>query len=73
MSEITSESSELGESGQSQERSVLISIDETTGVGIITLNRPARRNALDHQMLPMLDEAVSDFASNDSVRAVAAS
>lgn len=65
MPESTSES--IRDSG---ERSVLVSIDEATGVGTITLNRPSRRNALNHQMLPILDDAISALASNESVRAI---
>jgi enoyl-CoA hydratase/carnithine racemase len=40
------------------------------GVGVITLNRPARRNALGREMLVALDEAISDLSSDDSVRAI---
>lgn len=59
-----------GTTSNPQEPTVLTSVDETTGVGTITLNRPRRRNALNHEMLPALDEVISRFASNELIRAI---
>ncbi|MEH0059441.1 enoyl-CoA hydratase-related protein [Auritidibacter ignavus] len=44
--------------------------DIRDGVGIITLNRPERRNALNHAMLTGLAYALEAFATDDSVGAV---
>jgi 2-(1,2-epoxy-1,2-dihydrophenyl)acetyl-CoA isomerase len=39
-------------------------------VGTITLNRPARRNALNGELVAALDRAVKDMAADDAVRVV---
>lgn len=57
-------------SSEISQPTVLTDINEAVGVGTITLNRPDRRNALNHEMLPDLEEAVSGLAANDSVRAI---
>ncbi len=59
-----------GSANGKPEPTVLTSLDESAGVGTITLNRPARRNALDHEMIPALEEAISGIAANDSIRAI---
>lgn len=41
-----------------------------SGVLLLTLNRPARRNALSGQMLARLDEALRDAEADDDVRVV---
>lgn len=40
------------------------------GVGVITLNRPARLNALSYPLTIELDAAVTDFENDDDIRAV---
>lgn len=40
------------------------------GVGIITLNRPSRLNALSYPLTIELDAALTDFENDDDVRAV---
>ena len=39
-------------------------------IGIITLNRPARRNALNGELIAALDVAVQEMAENDGVKVV---
>lgn len=39
-------------------------------IGIITLNRPARRNALNGELIAALDVAVQEMAENDEVKVV---
>ncbi len=56
--------------GENPDLAVLTGLDEDAGVGTITLNRPARRNALNHEMLIALDKAVADLSENESVRAI---
>ena len=56
--------------GTNSESPVLVERDVETGVGVITLNRPARRNALNHEMLLALDAAISELSSDESVRAI---
>ncbi|MDA0232759.1 MAG: enoyl-CoA hydratase/isomerase family protein [Chloroflexi bacterium] len=56
--------------GDQTHSTVLIERNAEQGVGVITLNRPARRNALNHEMLVALDAAISDLASDESVRAI---
>ena len=48
--------------------SVVIEVDN--GVGIVTLNRPARLNALSYPLTIELDAALTDFEQDDDVRAV---
>ncbi len=55
---------------ENAEQTVLVEVDEDVAVGTITLNRPARRNALNHEMIPALDQAISDLAETESVRAI---
>jgi 2-(1,2-epoxy-1,2-dihydrophenyl)acetyl-CoA isomerase len=40
------------------------------GIGIITLNRPERRNALNGELIAALDDAVRDMAANADARVV---
>ncbi len=40
------------------------------GVGVVTLNRPARLNALSYGLVSELDEVVTDFEQDDEVKAV---
>jgi 2-(1,2-epoxy-1,2-dihydrophenyl)acetyl-CoA isomerase len=40
------------------------------GVGVVTLNRPARLNALSYGLVSELDEVVTDFENNDDIKAV---
>lgn len=40
------------------------------GVGMLTLNRPASINALDHQMVTLMSEALDQWAGDDGVRVV---
>jgi 2-(1,2-epoxy-1,2-dihydrophenyl)acetyl-CoA isomerase len=40
------------------------------GVGVITLNRPARLNALSYPLTIELDAALTDFENDDDIRAV---
>lgn len=44
--------------------------DVRAGVGVITLNRPERRNALNAEMYPAIRSALTDFASADDVGCV---
>ena len=39
-------------------------------IGIITLNRPATRNALNGPLIAALDRAVRDMASDDAAKVV---
>ena len=48
----------------------LLNRDAETGVATVTLNRPARLNALNHQLLLELAGAVESLASDDAVRCV---
>ena len=50
------------------EDSVLASLDD--GIARIVLNRPRRFNALDGEMIALLDEALSRFAGDEAVRAL---
>ena len=40
------------------------------GVGVMTLNRPSKLNALSYALVAELDEAVTDFEEDDDVRSV---
>jgi 2-(1,2-epoxy-1,2-dihydrophenyl)acetyl-CoA isomerase len=40
------------------------------GVGVVTLNRPARLNALSYGLVSELDEVVTDFENDDEIKAV---
>jgi 2-(1,2-epoxy-1,2-dihydrophenyl)acetyl-CoA isomerase len=40
------------------------------GVGIVTLNRPARLNALSYALVSELDEVLTDFENDDDIKAV---
>ena len=40
------------------------------GLGVITLNRPKAVNALSHNMIDLLDDALTEFEHNDEVHAV---
>jgi 2-(1,2-epoxy-1,2-dihydrophenyl)acetyl-CoA isomerase len=40
------------------------------GVGVVTLNRPARLNALSYGLVSELDEVVTDFENDDDIKAV---
>ncbi len=51
-----------------QEPEVLI--EAKNGLGHITLNRPKAINALNHEMVRVMAEALTKWASDDSVRAV---
>ena len=42
----------------------------TDRIGIVTLNRPARRNALNGELMAALDEAVKAMAADDGVKVV---
>jgi enoyl-CoA hydratase/carnithine racemase len=48
--------------------SVLVSIDDQ--VGLVTLNRPEKRNALNFEMRDRLQSALEQFAANEDVRVV---
>ncbi len=50
------------------EQAVLIGRD--AGVGIVTLNRPEKRNALDLSLRAAIAAAVTELAADDSVRAI---
>ncbi|GAP50867.1 enoyl-CoA hydratase/isomerase family protein [Streptomyces azureus] len=50
--------------------SVLVSADEDSGVAVVTLNRPARLNAVDLEMAGELARVWREFRFDDSVRAV---
>ena len=56
--------------GEQPTPAVLSERHTESGVGVITLNRPERRNALSLEMLTALDAAISDLASDDSVRSI---
>jgi enoyl-CoA hydratase len=47
-----------------------ITVAETDGVGVITLNRPERLNAINRRMLDELARALDALAAADAVRAV---
>lgn len=47
-----------------------IIMERTEGIATVTLNRPEARNAIDRQMAGELQQAFSDFATDDSLRAV---
>jgi 2-(1,2-epoxy-1,2-dihydrophenyl)acetyl-CoA isomerase len=49
---------------------VLLNVNETSGVATITLNRPQALNALNQAMVIGFDEATESVARNDAVRAV---
>jgi 2-(1,2-epoxy-1,2-dihydrophenyl)acetyl-CoA isomerase len=40
------------------------------GVGVVTLNRPARLNALSYGLVSELDEVVTDFENDEEIKAV---
>ena len=42
----------------------------TDRIGIVTLNRPARRNALNGELMAALDGAVKAMAADDGVKVV---
>ena len=46
----------------------LISELRSGGVLLVTINRPAKRNALDQQTLDRLGQVFSDYASDDRVK-----
>jgi enoyl-CoA hydratase len=48
---------------------VLLTDEPNEGVLLLTLNRPAQRNAIDLDLLMALDATLDDFASNDRWRA----
>ena len=52
----------------SDNRKVLYSVDE--GIARITLNRPEKRNALDHEMIAEIRRALAERAIDDVVRVV---
>jgi len=52
----------------SDSRKVLYSVDE--GVARITLNRPEKRNALDHEMIAEIRRALGESANGEAVRVV---
>ena len=44
-----------------------ILVDKSQGVGIVTLNRPAQLNAMNHQLSTELHEAVTSLSADDDV------
>ncbi|MBV8121373.1 MAG: enoyl-CoA hydratase/isomerase family protein, partial [Alphaproteobacteria bacterium] len=40
------------------------------GVAVITLNRPAKLNALSFELMRELDEALSEYEKDDAINAV---
>ncbi|MGW7089163.1 enoyl-CoA hydratase/isomerase family protein [Streptomyces sp. NPDC054871] len=50
--------------------SVRTAIDKDTGVAVVTLNRPARHNAIDPDMSAQLITAWREFRFDDTVRAI---
>jgi enoyl-CoA hydratase/carnithine racemase len=49
---------------------VVIERNDAAAVATVILNRPSHRNALSHEMLIALDQAISEVANDDSIRAV---
>lgn len=45
-------------------------LSKTDGVAIITLNRPEVLNAMNHQLVTELDEAITDVEDDDEIKAV---
>lgn len=58
------------QNGEQPSSVVLLERHAEQGVGVITLNRPNRRNALGHEMLIALDGAISELSADDSVSAI---
>ena len=49
---------------------ILVSIDEASRLGIVTLNRPDKRNALNAQMISEITRAVDFLAKDEIVRVI---
>ena len=45
----------------------VVTLEVTDGIGLVTLNRPDRRNALHHEMYEPITRALADFANADDV------
>jgi enoyl-CoA hydratase/carnithine racemase len=56
-------------SGEAAEEPVLLT-ERGDGVGWLTLNRPAKRNALNRALREALDQSLAEFAADDGVRVV---
>lgn len=48
----------------------VVRLEVVDGVGLITLNRPERRNALHHDMYAPIKQALADFAEADDVACI---
>ena len=60
----------MGEPSTGDESGPVILTEVVDGVGSITLNRPAQRNALNGALIGALDEAVHDMADDREVKVV---
>jgi enoyl-CoA hydratase/carnithine racemase len=54
----------------SSSRKMIAEIDETGGIGWITINAPERRNAVSMEMWQALGEIVAAYAAHDAVRVI---
>lgn len=60
----------LASTGGQPQRAIIVERHSETGVGVITLNCPQRRNALSNEMLIALDVAITDISDDESIRAI---
>lgn len=49
---------------------ILLTIDTSSGIALLRLNRPSKRNALSQSMITELVSTLAHIDSSDSVRAV---
>jgi enoyl-CoA hydratase len=49
---------------------LLLEMDEARGVGVLTINRPDKRNALNHALLEEMSAALDEVAANERMHAL---
>ena len=60
----------MGLEGDTKLASVSLTINETTGVAVVKLNRPQKRNALSQDLINELTGALRRLDRDDAVRTV---
>jgi 2-(1,2-epoxy-1,2-dihydrophenyl)acetyl-CoA isomerase len=68
MSDATTDA--ITDAGTDEQSEPVILTEVVDRIGIITLNRPHRRNALNGYLIKALEEAVQEMAANDEARVV---